>query len=97
MTNLFIPVDDVTITEPQELATARPQRGPLRFFDTTMRCASRGCSSPTWCKLFGVPYCQVHVDWIMNEILFSLNVESWDVAVLMRDYPKDFNQNRRAA
>jgi hypothetical protein len=95
MSNLFIPVDDVTIEEPTELATAREQRGPLRWFDQTMRCASKGCSGPTWCKFLGVPYCYGHVMWIMNEILFALNVDHYDVASLTKNFPPELNQNRR--
>jgi len=45
------------------------QYGPLRWFDTEMRCVSRGCSSPTYCKLEGVPYCTMHALKLMNELL----------------------------
>lgn len=37
-----------------------PQVGPLRWYDREMRCAKRGCSSPTYCKVQGVPYCMKH-------------------------------------
>jgi hypothetical protein len=50
---------------------APPQFGPLRWFDTEMRCASRGCSSPTVLQLNGIPRCSVHVLRIMNEMLTS--------------------------
>ena len=52
-----------------------PQTGPFRFFDTEMRCASRGCGSPTRYKLQGIPYCSVHVMRKMNEMLIELGVE----------------------
>ena len=45
------------------------QFGPLRWFDKEMRCASRGCSSPTVLQLEGTPRCSVHALRIMNEML----------------------------
>lgn len=48
-----------------------PQFGPLRWFETEMRCASRGCSSPTSLQLEGIPRCSVHAIRLMNEMLTS--------------------------
>lgn len=45
------------------------QFGPLRTYDQEMRCASRGCGSPTHFQLNGIPYCWPHVVWRMNEML----------------------------
>ena len=52
------------------------QVGPLRRKDTEMRCASRGCNSPTYYKFQGIPYCSVHVIRIMNEMLVTKGVLS---------------------
>lgn len=38
-----------------------PEGGPVTLTESTSRCASRGCSSPTWYKLRGVPYCSTHL------------------------------------
>lgn len=51
------------------------QFGPLRHFDREMRCASRGCSSPTHFKLQGIPLCMIHCLRKMNEMLLALGVE----------------------
>lgn len=51
------------------------QVGPLRQFDTGMRCAKRGCSSPTYFKLKGIPTCMIHAMRDMNEMLYELGVE----------------------
>lgn len=51
------------------------QKGPVRFFDATLRCASRGCGSPTHFKLQGVPYCMIHTIWKLNDLLLSMGVE----------------------
>ena len=45
------------------------QFGPLRTYDQEMRCASRGCGSPTYFMLNGISYCWPHVVWRMNEML----------------------------
>lgn len=54
---------------------APEQFGPLRWYDKEMRCASRGCGSPTYCKLKGIPYCIMHSLKLMNELLVELEVE----------------------
>lgn len=51
------------------------QKGPVRFYDNTLRCASRGCASPTHFKVQGVPYCMIHVVWKLNDMLLELGVE----------------------
>jgi hypothetical protein len=43
--------------------------GPLRHHDREMRCASRGCTSPTHFKLKGIAYCMMHCLRHMNELL----------------------------
>lgn len=45
------------------------QTGPIRFFDKEMRCASRGCSSPTYIKIEGIPLCMMHTILRANEML----------------------------
>jgi len=49
-----------------------PQFGPLRWFDKEMRCASRGCGSPTYTQLEGIPRCGMHALKKMNEMLYEL-------------------------
>lgn len=41
----------------------------VRWYDVGMRCASRGCSSPTYVKLKGVPYCMKHMIHNMDKLL----------------------------
>lgn len=53
---------------------APEQFGPLRWYDKEMRCASRGCSSPTYLKVQGVPYCGTHALHKMNELLIQLGI-----------------------
>jgi hypothetical protein len=51
------------------------QKGPVRQYDKTLRCANkfslhaRECGSPTTYKLKGIPYCEVHLIRKMNEML----------------------------
>lgn len=66
---------DETLEYINKLYAPIPQNGPLRFFDTQHRCASRGCSSPTYYKLQGISYCQKHAMFKMNEMLIQLGVE----------------------
>lgn len=51
------------------------QHGPVRFFDVTLRCVSRGCSSPTHFKLHGIPYCMIHLIWKMNDKFIEMGIE----------------------
>jgi hypothetical protein len=48
------------------------QDGPLRWYDHEMRCASKGCSSPTYCKVEGVPYCMMHSLRKLNELVVQV-------------------------
>jgi len=50
------------------------QKGPLRWRDKDMRCASKGCSSPTTCQVKGIPYCMMHSLRKLNEMLVELGV-----------------------
>jgi hypothetical protein len=36
------------------------QTGPIRYYDKEMRCASRGCSAPTYIKINGIAKCYAH-------------------------------------
>jgi hypothetical protein len=51
------------------------QTGPLRQYDTTMRCACRGCSSPTFFKIQGIPRCMIHALRELNYMLVQRGVE----------------------
>lgn len=76
----FTEIDLATIkpTDPRERYPIPPQHGPLRWYDTSYRCASRGCGSPTRYKLNGVPYCSVHVIRKMNDMICELTGEEYD-------------------
>ena len=53
----------------------RPPKNPLSaitWVDGPLRCASRGCSSPTYCKVEGIPYCMKHSLDKMDEIIVKL-------------------------
>lgn len=52
------------------------QEGPLRFVDETMSCVSRGCGSPTWCKVKGIPMCLMHALRELNQMLINLGIEN---------------------
>lgn len=63
-------------TSPQEatyepLMPAHIQRGPLRWYDKEMRCALRGCTSPTYCRINGIPRCMIHALHDLNELLLA--------------------------
>lgn len=51
-----------------------PQKGPLRFFDKEMRCANRGCGSPTHLKVEGIQRCMAHALDRLNEMLVERGV-----------------------
>jgi hypothetical protein len=70
-----------------------PQFGPLRWFDSEMRCACRGCSSPTMLKLNGVARCSVHAMKMMNEMLTS-DEEKKDLQYEKRAFCSGFNWGR---
>lgn len=53
-----------------------PQVGPIRFFDVEMRCSSRGCSSPTYIRLKGMPRCMMHTIRLANELLVESGIDS---------------------
>ena len=83
MSELFREVDSIELESFGTLiskgSTRHPapeQHGPLRWVDSTLRCASRGCGSPTNCKLKGIPYCLMHTLGKMNDMLLELGVES---------------------
>lgn len=39
---------------------------PVRLFDKEFRCVSKGCHSPTYYKLRGIPYCGVHLIYLLT-------------------------------
>jgi len=46
-----------------------PQVGPIKWYDKEMRCASRGCGSPTYIKFQGIPNCMIHTLRLANELM----------------------------
>lgn len=84
----FVVIDDESVLEevlssPEKGFPTPEQYGPLRYFDTEMRCHSTflraglgrverkkgNCNSPTHYKLWGVPTCVVHALMELNWIL----------------------------
>ena len=57
------------VTDAQRFNRESTQKGPLRYFDQTLRCTSRRCGSPTHYKFRGMPLCTVHALRMMNEEL----------------------------
>lgn len=54
--------------------TIRPvQIGPLKYKDESMRCAARGCGSPTLIEINGVPYCYTHAIYALNHIVIQIH------------------------
>jgi hypothetical protein len=53
-------------SQPTHVST---QKGPLRFIDTELRCASRGCSSPTYIKVNNISRCYMHALTELNDML----------------------------
>lgn len=50
----------------------RKQYGPLRRFDTEMRCTRRRCGSPSYYKVNGMPRCSIHALMDLNELVLWL-------------------------
>jgi hypothetical protein len=48
------------------------QKGPVRWFDREMRCANRGCSSPTYLKVEYVPRCMMHALQELNGLVVKM-------------------------
>jgi hypothetical protein len=67
------------VSDERELRKRYPihqQIGPVKLTDTERRCVSRGCSSPTYYKLQGIPYCSTHLIRLVNEMLIAKGVLS---------------------
>jgi hypothetical protein len=43
--------------------------GPTKYYDATLRCASKGCSSPTHYKIEGIARCHSHAIIELNDLL----------------------------
>jgi len=69
MTSTFKNTDDITIDKLLEEPERPKQVGPLRRHDKEMRCANRGCGSPTYLRVQGVSRCSVHALNELNEML----------------------------
>jgi len=59
----------------KHVATQSPNNinGPLKYYDSTHRCASRGCSAPTHFKVEGVPRCIIHALNALNELIVEMD------------------------
>lgn len=76
---LFRPVEGIELDQLGTVISDEPkhypvpeQFGPLRWHDKEVRCASRGCASPTYLKVSRVPRCMVHALRELNEMLIEL-------------------------
>jgi len=72
-------MQELTLEQVQGLL--RPQErpeivaiGPLRWFDRELRCTSRRCNSPTYCKIKGMPLCSMHALVMLNDMLVEKGV-----------------------
>jgi len=66
-------LDENAHTERQKRKYPIPEQyGPLRRFDRELRCASRGCGSPTYYKVDHIPYCTTHALRELNEMVMRL-------------------------
>ena len=98
MSDLITPLTAEEITallEPQEVVRESTQTSKfVRWFDKELRCASRGCRSPTYCKLEGVPYCTMHIIHHMDQMLNEreeggVNMLKWETTA--EPEPEDEN------
>lgn len=63
------------LKEPEPFkATTKPNAvdGPCRYYEQEMRCASRGCSSPTHYKVEGIPRCYSHAIVTLNDLVIEV-------------------------
>lgn len=59
-------------SKPSAATLPKPiQIGPLRYNDTTERCASRNCGTPTYITVKGIRYCSSHALYELNRLLLS--------------------------
>jgi hypothetical protein len=68
-----------TLTPKQQEVRRNERRGPLRWYDNTLRCASKGCGSPTNCKVEGIPYCMMHALRSLNEMVIRMTEQRFEV------------------
>lgn len=47
------------------------QLGPLKWAEDTKPCCSRGCTSPTFIRVRGIPYCTSHALNVLNAIILD--------------------------
>lgn len=66
----------------------RPKQiGPLKYFEQSSPCASRGCAVQCHVKVRGVPYCTTHALYVLNEIILR-ELEHIDLSVCECDAGK---------
>lgn len=49
-----------------------PKNKHIVWYDTGFRCAARGCNSPTYLKIDGIPRCLIHALDSLADILNTL-------------------------
>lgn len=69
-----IPLDVIRklLNEDGAPAPTRKQYGPLRRYDTEMRCTRRRCGSSTYYKVNGMSRCMTHALMDLNELVLWL-------------------------
>lgn len=61
------------------------QLGPLRWMEKDGRCASRGCSGPTFIQVEGVYRCATHALYALNYILIQIHSDYEEVSYTQND------------
>jgi hypothetical protein len=80
----------LSLLKPQAQLNAPVQNSKyIKYYESTFRCASRGCSCPTAIKVQGVPYCGPHTIIALCRILESLDPSDEIVHEHIRFVPPD--------
>jgi hypothetical protein len=45
--------------------------GPVRYYESTLRCVNKKCGSPTHLKINGIPRCFTHAIIELNDLLIE--------------------------
>jgi hypothetical protein len=46
--------------------------GPVKYYDSTLRCVNKRCGSPTNYKINGIPRCYTHAIIELNDLLIEM-------------------------
>lgn len=66
-------IDEDTARKLLSLGYEKPEQfGPVRWFDTEMRCTRRGCNSPTYLRVNRIPECMKHAVDTLNCMIVDM-------------------------